>query len=233
MLAGNVAALLSPVVFSVILTFTFGSQKYDYESMRAIRKVDDRDVAAAAHVDIELIPGEDADPTNPDPNHPGAVGIGGAKEEEEEEEGNALNRASLYARCLCVFMVLCFLILWPIPMYGTGYVFSRQFFTGWAVVGIIWMFFTAFGVILFPLYEGRDTIWRTVRLMTFDIVGRRGAQEKGVIAQGGEYENENEGSDTTATKDKNILGSDSVSPMEEQVYGGESKGVAEVDKAVS
>ncbi|KAL4785329.1 Sodium:solute symporter family-domain-containing protein [Aspergillus varians] len=161
MLAGNVAALLSPVVFSPALTYIFGPQNYDYESMRAIRKVDDSDVAAAAHVDLELIPGENTPQT------------------EEEEEIKKLNKVAVISRGLTIGMVICFLLLWPIPMYGSGYVFSKKFFTGWVVVGIIWLFGTAFGVIIFPLWEGRESISRTARLMTLDLMGNKRAALEG------------------------------------------------------
>ncbi|KAL4806902.1 Sodium:solute symporter family-domain-containing protein [Aspergillus unguis] len=156
MLAGNVAALLSPLVFSPVLTYLFKPQNYDWASMRAIRKVDDSDVAAAAHVDLELVPGE----TRPDSG-------------EEESEIKNLNRAALLSRGLTVGMVVCFLLLWPIPMYGSKYVFSKEFFTGWVVVGIIWLFGTAFGVILFPLWEGRASMSRVARMMVADAMGQR------------------------------------------------------------
>ncbi|KAJ5086019.1 hypothetical protein N7532_010790 [Penicillium argentinense] len=157
MLAGNVAALLSPLIFSPLFTFIFGQQNYDYESMRAIRKVDDSEVAAEAHVDLELVPGE-GNPTS------------SAQTEEEERK---LNRAALYSRTLTVFLAFSFLILWPIPMYGTSYVFSKKFFTGWVVVGLIWLFCTLFGVVVFPLYEGRESIIRTSRMMVLDLMGRK------------------------------------------------------------
>lgn len=57
MLAGNVVALLSPLIFVPLLTFAFGPQKYDWVSMALIRLGDDSDVAALANVDLELIPG--------------------------------------------------------------------------------------------------------------------------------------------------------------------------------
>lgn len=157
MLAGNVVALLSPLIFVPVLTFIFGQQNYDYESMREIRKVDDSDVAADAHVDLELIPGEN---TN-------------FAQDMTEEETCKLNRAAFYARTLTVIMTLCLLILWPMPMYGTGYVFSKKFFTGWVVVGIIWLFCTAFGVVIFPLYEGRESIVYTIRAMFADATGKQ------------------------------------------------------------
>lgn len=156
MLAGNVAALLSPMVFIPVLTLIFGRQHYDYESMRNIRKVDDSDVAAAAHVDLELIPGETTHP-----------------EDMTEEETRKLNKAAFYARTLTVIMTLCLLILWPMPMYGSGYVFSKPFFRGWIVVGILWLFGTAFGVVLFPLWEGRAGMAYTIRAMYLDFTGKK------------------------------------------------------------
>jgi Na+/proline symporter len=120
MLAGNVVALLSPLIFIPILTYAFGPQNYDWVSMKAIRRGDDHDLAAEAHVDLELIPGE---------RHHSIV--------EEEEELSKLYKASKIARWLTVFMTLSLLVLWPMPMYGSGYIFSKKFFTGWVVVGIL------------------------------------------------------------------------------------------------
>jgi len=156
MLAGNVAALLSPIVFVPIFTYAFGRQNYDYESMRNIKKVDDSDIAAAAHVDLELVPGQAE-----------------ASAAEKEEEIAKLNKAVVVAGALTVVMTICLLVLWPMPMYGTSYVFSKKFFTGWIIVGFIWLSFTAWGVVIFPLWEGRKTMKQTVVSMYLDVTGRK------------------------------------------------------------
>lgn len=57
MLAGNVAALLSPVVLVAVFTLIFGLDKYDWKSMMEIRRGDDHDLADAAGMDLEDIPG--------------------------------------------------------------------------------------------------------------------------------------------------------------------------------
>lgn len=184
MLAGNVAALLSPMVFVPVLTYTFGPQNYDYVSMREIRQVDDTDVAAAQldpeQTQAEPYKTETKPPTSNDPKPttttqlpppPPPTATNPTTTTNEELETKQLNKAALYSRCLCIFMVLSFLILWPIPMYGTSYVFSKDFFTGWAVVGMLWLFCSAFGVIVYPLYEGRGSIIRIVRLMGKDLLG--------------------------------------------------------------
>jgi hypothetical protein len=113
MLAGNVVALLSPLIFIPVLTFAFGKQNYDWESMKEIRRGDDSDLAAAAHIDLELTPGATS-----------------RSEEAEAAEQAKLKKAAVIARSLTVFMTLALLVVWPMPMYGSGYIFSKKFFTG-------------------------------------------------------------------------------------------------------
>ncbi|KAL8750698.1 MAG: hypothetical protein Q9184_006334 [Pyrenodesmia sp. 2 TL-2023] len=155
MLAGNVVALLSPLIFVPVLTYAFGTQKYDWVSMALIRLGDDSDVAARANVDLELIPGAaDVD------------------EEELLAEKTKLKRASLIAKSMTAVLTLALLVLWPMPMYGSGYVFSKEFFTGWVSVGIIWLFCSTFCVGLYPLWEGRHSQAHTIRGIYRDLTGR-------------------------------------------------------------
>jgi len=64
------------------------------------------------------------------------------------------------------------LVLWPMPMYGSGYIFSKPFFTGWVTVGIIWIFCSFIGVGLFPIWEGRETLVKTCKFVFSDITGK-------------------------------------------------------------
>ncbi len=109
MLAGNVVALLSPLIFVPVLTYAFGPQNYDYKSMAAIRLGNDEDIADENQTDLELVPGAN-----------------GLTTEEYATEQKKLKRASLIAKSLTGFMTICLLILWPMPMYGSGYIFSKK-----------------------------------------------------------------------------------------------------------
>ncbi len=113
MLAGNVVALLSPCLFIPVLTYALKPQRYDWVSMKAIRRGDDHDIAKSAHVDLEDVPGERR-----------------ASIADSTEEMTKLKRASRIARVMTVLMTLCLLVLFPMPLYGSGYVFSKPFFTG-------------------------------------------------------------------------------------------------------
>lgn len=142
MLAGNVVALLSPVILVPILTYGFGADKYDWSSMLAIKRGDDSDFVEGS--------GSEAGRVVASP---------------PEEDPAMLHRASRIAKFMAGGMTLCFLILWPFPMYGSGYVFSKPFFTGWVVVGIIWLLCSSVAVGLYPLWEGRESIMRVSRRM--------------------------------------------------------------------
>ena len=164
MLAGNVVALLSPLIFVPIFTFGFGADNYDWASMAAIKQADD---VSDSNVDSE-----------------GAVVTSFAMAPEEDMA--KLNKASKIAKTMTVCMTIAFLILWPMPMYGTSYVFSKPFFTGWVVVGIIWLFCSSIAVGLFPLWEGRASIVRVTKGMfgmgskheTEEIQGKAVKEEK-------------------------------------------------------
>lgn len=174
MLAGNVVALLSPAIFIPIFTLIFGIDKYDWISMKEIRKANDHDLADAAGIDLEMVPGEM-----------------GQSENNMAEEQAKLLKASKIAKGLTGFLTLALLILWPFPMYlfthflsvhshtniyrrfGSRYIFSKSFFTGWVVVGIIWIFCALAGVGIYPLWEGRKSVYNTFRAIFLDITGKK------------------------------------------------------------
>lgn len=153
MLAGNVVALLSPAIFIGVCTLIWKPSHFDFLELKKIKPVQDKSEEDADFPGVEV--DEDEIYVYQDP-----------------AEKALLDRYAKIARVICVAMALCFLILWPMPMYGSGYIFSRKFFTGWVVVGIIWIFCSAFCVCLLPLWEGRYGIFYTVRGMFWDATGR-------------------------------------------------------------
>ncbi|KAI0848443.1 Na+/solute symporter [Daldinia vernicosa] len=156
MLAGNVVALLSPLVLIPIFTLIFGMDNYDWKSMMAIRRGDDHELATAAGVDLEQTAAGHVETTN-----------------ELVEEQMKLSRASKISKWTTVGLTLAFLVLWPFPMYGSSYVFSKPFFTGWVTVGIIWIFCSLGAVGLFPVFEGRQTLARTFKAIALDLSGKK------------------------------------------------------------
>lgn len=50
-------------------------------------------------------------------------------------------------------------------MYASKYIFSKQFFTGWVTVGIIWIFGSFGAVVIYPAWESRRTVLNVLRLL--------------------------------------------------------------------
>ncbi|KAH8813225.1 urea active transporter-like protein [Xylogone sp. PMI_703] len=191
MLAGNVVALLSPLVFIPIFTLIFGLDHYDWASMGSIRRGDDHDLADPAHMDLEQIPGEHAQTA-----------------EELAAEQTQLLRSSKIAKGMTVLMTLALLILWPMPMYGSGYVFSKPFFRGWVVVGIIWLLGSLLCVGVYPIFEGRHALIGTVKAIYLDITGKQHPSKfhraEATFIQGKSESGDNTPPNETSDKEKEI-----------------------------
>ncbi|KAL8283770.1 hypothetical protein RQP46_005202 [Phenoliferia psychrophenolica] len=78
--------------------------------------------------------------------------------EDPSYDPEKLRKAAYLARAVTLFLFLALFIIWPLSMYGSGYVFSRQFFQGWVIVSLLWAFFAIFAVTLYPIIEGRHTL---------------------------------------------------------------------------
>lgn len=167
MLMGNLVALLSPVIFVPILTLIKPETRpYDFVSMRAIELVDDG-------------PGNNHHPTL-----------------EETERGiSLLKRNSKFARITALILTLCLTVIWPWPLYGSSYVFSKQFFTGWVILGMVWMFFSFCIVGLYPIIENRETIKSVFKLMYTDLMKRR----RGTVGNNEGYTNDDVQMNNVAT----------------------------------
>jgi hypothetical protein len=110
---------------------------------------------------------------------------------------------------MTVILTLAFLILWPMPIYGTGYVFSEKFFTGWVVVGIMWLFFSAFCVCVYPIFEGRKSLWHNVTAIWKDITGKEHPSKhhgpRATFVEGKDAD-EGEGQITPVEGEKDVMG---------------------------
>lgn len=173
MLVGNVVALLSPLIFVPVLTLIFKPDNYDWELLKNIKRVNEEDEIDEAENDSPAM----MDPQGMHPLKSQVTSVAHAIADEKRnsvlaEEEAVLKRSSKIAGIVCVIVALSLIILWPMPMYGTGYIFSQRFFTGWVVVGIIWLFLSAFMVIIYPLYEGREGIYTSLRGIYWDCTGQ-------------------------------------------------------------
>lgn len=168
MLAGNVVSLCSPAPIILICQLIWGNDQYDFENLRQLHSV--RDIEEEM-TPFEMMP-ETEEELNYKYGHSTHKPVDPHHHNLTATEQATLNKYSKIAKIISVFTLLIFIILWPMPMYGTGYIFSKKFFTGWVVVGIIWLFLSLTLVGLLPLWESRVGIFETARGMYWDATGR-------------------------------------------------------------
>ena len=77
-----------------------------------------------------------------------------------EEEHAQLKKQFRFSAIAAGSLVIVFLLLIPLPLFFSRYIFSPEFFTGWVSIGIAWVFMSSFAVVVFPLFEGRRGLKR-------------------------------------------------------------------------
>ncbi|KAK8195238.1 putative sodium/proline symporter [Phyllosticta capitalensis] len=182
LVAGNMMSICGPAILTPLLTYVFGADDFDWAKFKEIKS----DVGALE--DLHRMAGEEdqmaAVGHHAEDEHEGEE----SKEAEEERDANLLRARTKAAWC-CAALCVSLCLLWPIPMYGSHYIFSKPFFRGWIVVVFLWAFFAAITITCYPIYEGRASIARFFAFAT----GRRRAptthhhQHKGgssVVVQG-------------------------------------------------
>jgi len=70
----------------------------------------------------------------------------------------ALKGAFRFAAWSSVGLLIVMIILIPLPLFFSQVVFGTKGLTTWIAVGIVWTFFAAFAVVIYPLYESREAL---------------------------------------------------------------------------
>ncbi|KAL6406331.1 hypothetical protein AUP68_09121 [Ilyonectria robusta] len=151
MFTGCTVALLLPLLIWAIM-FVFPDQRkpYDWDRLFLMQAREPRQGDKEYTMDDLTDIGDDWDP-------------------------KALAKASRDAKIISIIMVLIFLIIIPFSLYGTGYKFSRKFFTGWTVLVFIWSWVAALLIWFLPIWQARHT-WMAV------VKGLAGKSEKRAIS---------------------------------------------------
>lgn len=160
MLAGNLGALISGGVISVIISL-IKPDNYTFEGTRALQQVTEdspggmpsTDSASDdGSLDEKKKGGEKAEVTSVDVPAPKGGWTFSA------EEDAKLAKASRFARWSSGVLTVILILLWPLPMFFSNYVFSKGFYTGWVVLSIVWAICSTIAVTIYPIWESRGAI---------------------------------------------------------------------------
>lgn len=138
LVVGNAVSLVSGAVYSLICTFAFGRDDFDWGLLQTqIKNADDSDVKGYT---------------------PEQAALEKAHEVLTPEQDQDLRRGKVKAIIITTILCLIFVVIWPFPMFGTSYVFSKGFFKFWLAITFLWAFAASLTIVFMPLIQGRQTI---------------------------------------------------------------------------
>ena len=140
--AGNTVAIGVPVIIVPIVVF-FKPSDFDWNKWKTDIRQDDNSEFDKEHGLTNVFSGEQLTEL--------------ALEKEREDDYRMIRKRNIGMVIVTVF-VLFFLILFPIPLYGLKYIFTKRFFRGYIIVTFLWVFFSVFVVTVYPIWESRVSI---------------------------------------------------------------------------
>ena len=87
---------------------------------------------------------------------------------EHESDEEYLKRWSKFGYKFGVALILILVVAWPVPLYLSGYVFSKEAYSVWVGIALTWAATAATVIVLLPLIESRLDIIKVLRLIVRD-----------------------------------------------------------------
>ena len=179
-LYGSIASLFSPILYSIILSY-LKPEHFDWREFLRIDLVRDATTLSTSHASspddsvLALPTGQDEKrlekkidaPVITD-SHPQTVVPGSATPLNDlihpldEQSLRHLRRWYRIAWLFLIFIIAITFVVWPMPLYR-DYIFTKPFFSGWVTVAIFLQFFALFAVVIYPVYDGRHEIAKSIR----------------------------------------------------------------------
>lgn len=199
-LYGACVSFFSPAIFSVLISLAKPS-RFDWRIFLKLNLIEETDKGASSvvsaqesKVDISGTPANDAGVAEKSPAENSNDKKTPTNQISRDESSNDLDNvvhpmspATLQhirkwlkiASIFFVINVVTTLILWPLPLYR-DWIFTRSFFGGWVTMAILWHFAAMAAVIVFPCYDGRGAIAKSVRGIVGELRAlRRRGEAKG------------------------------------------------------
>tara|TARA_Y100001960_G_scaffold330210_1_gene423598 strand:- start:142 stop:2139 length:1998 start_codon:yes stop_codon:yes gene_type:complete len=134
MLYGNIVAILMSGLICVVVSLA-QNKKYDWKLLNKEMKLVDSDISEEAAAEI--------------------------KKREQDEE--TLKKAFKFSLKGGGILTLICVVLWPMPLYFSGYVFDLGFYTMWVMIAVVWVSAASFCIIGIPIIEAREGFAQVAR----------------------------------------------------------------------
>ncbi|KAF9332891.1 hypothetical protein BG006_004227 [Podila minutissima] len=151
MLAGNLGALLGGGLISVVLSL-IKPDNYTFEATRSLKQVTNDMVGTPTSNNSS----EDITMEEEKKGTPRATTVELTIDTFDAEDDAKLAKAARFARWSSGILTVILIVLWPLPMFFSNYVFSRGFYIGWVILSIVWAICSTIAVTIYPVWESRD-----------------------------------------------------------------------------
>jgi len=134
MLYGNVVAILSSGLICVVVSLA-QRKVYDWKEMNTHMNIVEADMSEKIKAEI-------------------------AQRQQDEETLKKAYKFSLKGGG--ILTIIC-VVIWPLPLYFSGYVFDLGFYSMWVGIAIVWVSVAAFCIICMPIWEARGGFAKVFR----------------------------------------------------------------------
>jgi len=134
MLYGNVVAILSSGLICVVVSLA-QNKKYDFKLMNPLMNIVEADMTEQVKKQIS------------------------AAAEDEATLKKAYKQSLAGGGLLTIICV----VIWPLPLYFSGYVFDINFFGFWVMIAVVWVTCAASVIIFMPIIEAREGFSKVFR----------------------------------------------------------------------
>jgi len=132
MLAGNLASLLASGMATIVISM-ISPDNFDFnETKTRLQQLTDDEIEGVTTAERYVDP--------------------------IEHDEHLLKKATRFAVLSSVGLTIILILIWPIPMFLSHYVFSKEFFTFWVALSMIWALCATVAIALYPIFESRAGI---------------------------------------------------------------------------
>ncbi|KAL8279184.1 hypothetical protein RQP46_008440 [Phenoliferia psychrophenolica] len=161
MLAGNLASLCTGGIITVVSSH-FWPENFDFDITRALHAHSESPAEEEAQA-REEVDSETGGEKGPDDKSaaPTALKSAAASVEvayNENSDPLKLEGAFKLAVRTSVGLAIVLLLLIPLPLFFSSYIYSEKGFTAWIALAFAWVFYGAGAVVLYPIYESRGAL---------------------------------------------------------------------------
>ncbi|CAH2351273.1 urea active transporter [[Candida] railenensis] len=173
-LYGGLTAILLPAILSVVISLTIKPHKFDWEKFKEARII----VATENDEGAEKNKSDDEEKSVSTGKESVKNDFTIAAEPIDSPDAIAKEkkRVDLLVKIAWgafIFVFLLTWVLWPLPLYR-DYIWSKEFFRGWTTVSLIWIYLAFLAIGVYPLYDGRRSLYKVFNGVYQDYVKRKG-----------------------------------------------------------